>query len=405
MRHQAAYDARFFTEDGTDNHVHICLPAFWAAQEHASSVAARVHSEEWYQTVVSAYDRLISSGAYREPIAKGETDMMAGRNDITTPEGAQVIEEIDANIERAVSLAEAENSEGLKELNEATETLIASLAGKGSIAVKKEKRDALNAASQAQPKAEPPAKVHEGVVVPRSYDSYEGVSELIDMGAERMSEGVKLNLRVSDVAKEIADVALNIVLRIPNKDGDPDIMLTSQQSRDAMGALLRKAGEGVERNYHTEKALKSLQRSVQYYRADARAKYLTSLDESSEDADDERDRFVGVLEGKPDDVSASVWVAKHYGASLKGDEQVELEAWNAKQAALESGDQPASTKKPDVQPSADEKVRDAVKRFRRDASKVDVSDFQNASEETKAEIRAELSAVYEEIKAMLTAAL
>lgn len=301
---------------------------------------------------------------------------------------AATIEQITANIERAVSLAEAENVDGLEELNKETEALISGLPTRGKTpdgdftwaGYKKAARDDMRKASQAQPKPEP-KEAPKAEVVTIAYTDFEGVEELVTLGAEKVAEGVRLHLRTSEVAKEIATVALDICMRIPNKDGNPDIMLTSQQARDAMSDLYAKAGEGFERNEANEKALKSLQRSVQYYRNDNRAELLRSLDDDSSDTADERQAFAAILADKPEDVAASEYVAEKYGTTVQPKEE------------LATGD------------TTDAKIRTVVKKFRADLSKVSVDDFEKANDETKEAIRAELEEAYEALKKMIAATL
>ncbi|MGI5408205.1 hypothetical protein ACQEV9_15560 [Streptomyces chartreusis] len=361
------------------------------------------HRDRVTEAVLRAYDTTITEG---ETMAETKTET-------TETDHAATVEQIEANIERASSLAEAENAEGLAELNKETETLISSLPSRGRFeewgrpavtfaALKKSLRGNMRQASQAQAKPEPKAQVVKAEpIVPAKYTDFEGVEELVTLGAERVAEGVRLHLRTSEVAQEIAKVALDIARSIPNKDGNPDIMVTSQQARDAMGALYRKAGEGFERTAANEKALKSLQRSVQYFRGDVRGEFLKSLDGDSADAAEDRAAFAKVLENKPEDVAPSVWVAKQYGTALKGQAEIDQEEFEAKE--LGSGAEGESEQSQAV--SVDEKLRTFAKRVRADVVKVTVDDFEQASDETKEAIRQELEETYEALKAMIKATI
>ncbi|MEU0245161.1 hypothetical protein ABZ192_12650 [Streptomyces sp. NPDC006235] len=326
---------------------------------------------------------------------------------------AAIAEQIEANIERAASLIEAENIDGLKELEKETEALISSMPARGRLEIegrgsetftqlKKNYRQMWREAAQAKPKPETKAApAPKAEVATLDYTSVAGVVELVDMGAERMAEGVRLHRKTSEVAKEIAAIGLDIWRRIPDKDGNPDIKMTAQASRDAMSKLYSKAGEGFERTYENEKALTALQRSVQYYRTDIRAKYLRDLDNDTPEAEEERKRFAKLLEGKPKDVPVSEFLAAHYNTSLKGKAEIEAEKWR-KQRAIESGEA-----KPEDEPAAspDEKVASAVQSFMRDAKRVMPEDFANASEEAKAKAREELLKVADAVKAMIAATL
>jgi hypothetical protein len=320
-------------------------------------------------------------------------------------------DQIVANIERATSLAEAENAEGLAELNSETETLISGLPSRGKVPngsgdtwtkLKKKFRDDFRAAAQAKPKPEPKSQpAPKAEVATLDYASVAGVVELVDMGAERMAEGVRLHRKTSDVAKEIAAIGLDIWRRIPDKDGNPDIKMTAQASRDAMSKLYSKAGEGFERTYENEKALTALQRSVQYYRTDIRAKYLRDLDNDTPEAEEERKRFAKLLEGKPADVPVSEFLAAHYNTSLKGKAEIEAEKWR-QQRAIESGE---ATPEEEPQESPDEKIGSVVKSFMRDANRIGAEDFANASEEAKKKAREDLLKIADAVKAMIAATL
>lgn len=304
--------------------------------------------------------------------------------DVNTPEGASIIDQVRANIERAHSLSAEGNADALAELRTETETLISGLSGKGSIARKKELRDAMKEV----PEPAEPEDVS-GEVVQRGYEQYEGVTDLIYLGAERIAEGVRLSLKTSEVAREGAQVLFDIWRRIPNKDGDPDIMGTSQDARDAAAALYRKAGEGFEDSDETRAALARLQRSVQYHRSQVRTDYLRMLDSDSAEAKAERSRFAGILNSKPENVSAAEFVAEHYGTSLKSQREVEAE----RQAGT-------------LQLEAPLKRVDKVLRETRKAIKAaKPEDFEALDTESKAAKRKELSELLDAVKAMIDATM
>ncbi|MGW4986303.1 hypothetical protein ACWEQ3_01450 [Streptomyces mirabilis] len=343
---------------------------------------------------------------------------MTDRNDVTTEAGAKVIAEIDANIERANSLAEADNVDALAALKEETETLIASLAGKGSIGVKKEKRDAFTAASQAQPKAKAEPKAE--VISAKDYTAYEGVSALVAMGAERAAEGVRMHIKTSTTAKEIANVILDMWRRIPNKDGNPDIKGDSDAAKKASSALYKAAGEALGKEgldgFDVEQAVKKLIRSVQTQRTDVRAEYLRSLDEDTEDATEERKHFAALLADKPEDASAAEFLAAHYGVGLKGEIEKSRERWQAKQLTSgtsnggggnggSSEDEGDGGEGEDEPTNPDDQIRAVVRRLRADIAKAKPEAFEAASDETKVEVRSELETLYQAIKDMITATL
>jgi tetratricopeptide (TPR) repeat protein len=330
---------------------------------------------------------------------------------VTENNPEQTIEQVEANIERAKSLAEAENAEGLAALNKETETLISGLPTRGKhgdetfAGLKKRLREEFRAAALVQEKPEPKAKPKAEVdsVDPKDYSIYAGVSELIADGAERVAEGVKLHLKTSDLAKDVAAIMLDMWHRIPNKEGNPDILGASHAAKEAARALYAKAGEGFERDYDTEEALNKLQRAVQHQRSDVRAKYLRSLDTDPE----EQKRYAKALEAKPEDVPVSKFIADLYGTQLKGHGELQRERYRAK-AALTAGEPvPEEIEAPEETPeeTPDVRVRSFVQKMKRDVSKAKPEDFESASEETKDAIRAELEELYAAVKAMITATL
>jgi hypothetical protein len=347
---------------------------------------------------------------------------MNDRNDVTTDQGTAVIEQIDANIERAASLVAdgSDTTDAVAELHAETESLISSLSGKGSIKIKTEKRaawtakvDPLKPAAEPAPKAEVVKKdVVEGVPV-KTWDQYEGVQELVTLGAEKVADGVKAHLKTSTLAKDVAAIGLDMWLRIPNKAGQPDLMGDTDPAKKASGALLREAGEHFEDNYDTKTALKKLMRSVQDQRSDVRAEWLRSLDEDTPIALERREIMAKVLTGKPDDKPASEWVANIYGASLLGTterKRLEYEAKKALPAGESTGEGDSEGNgegegegTPESTP--DERVRQVAAKILSDVSSASVDDFEAASAETKEAIRTELENALEGLRAMIKATI
>jgi hypothetical protein len=363
--------------------------------------------------------------AVNEP-ATSEGEIMAeNTTDVETTEAETVeqtpeqatMEQIGANIERARSLAEAENAEGLAELDKETKALISSLPrggktpeGKSWAGYKAKAGQDFRQAAAAQPKPEPKSKpaAEVSTVDPKDYSVYAGVTELIADGAVKVAEGVKLHLKTSDLAKEVASIGLDMWRRIPNKDGHPDIMGNSDAAKRAMRALYERAGEGFERDYDTEEALKKLQRAVQHQRSDVRAQYLRTLDTD----ETEQKRFAALLEAKPEDVSVAKFVADSYGTQLKGHGELQRELYHAKKAltggegTAEGGEETEEqTEETTEETSPDTRVRSLVRKLKTDVKKAKPEDFESASDETKEAVRAELEELYAAVKAMITATL
>jgi hypothetical protein len=380
------------------------------------------HLERHTVAVQRAYDKDLAETL---GTTKEERATMTERNEAATQQdetGAK-IEQIQANIERAASLAEADNAEGLAELGKETETLISSLPSRGRYVlpgedkertfadIKKTLRGAWRDAAQAKPQPEPKGKavaVPAQAAEPVDYSVYAGVTELINDGAARVAEGVNLHLKTSDLAKDVAKIMLDIWSRIPNKDGNPDIMGDSHAAKEAARAMYAKAGEGFTQDLDTEEALAKLQRSVQSKRSDVRAQYLRSLDEDA----DERAKFAKLLESaQGEDVKPSELVAKAYDTSLIGHGELNKARYRVKAgkatpeeiAAVEAADRNGGAK--GELPSADERIKTLVAKLKADASKVAVDDFNEASDETKAEVRGELETLYQAVKDMIAATL
>jgi hypothetical protein len=361
------------------------------------------------KTCFNRLDKLTAEqGATAED--KGE-NIVTERNDVTTEQGTAVIEQIDANIERALSLAEAENAEGLDELYHETEALISTLSGKGSIAIKKEKRDAWTANAMAAPKAEL-KKVTEGVVVAKTWDQYEGVEALVNEGAELIGKGVEAHVKISHLAKDVAALVFDMWTKIPNKDGNPDLMGASDPAKKGSGEMLRRAGKGFEDNFDNKQALKKLTRSVQDQRSDVRAEWLRSLDEDTELGAQRREIMAKVLTDKPEDTDASAWVADKYGASLLGQTErkrleyaAKAEAKELESGAGEGGEGEGEGAEEAEATTPDERVTGVAKKLLTDISRAKVEDFEAATEETKETVREELEKAMKALKAMIAATL
>lgn len=376
-----------------------------------------------HQAPESANVPSVSNINQEETATMAETTTPA-KLDITTEEGQAALEQINANIERVRSLAEAENVEAVKELTDETETIISNLTGKGNIKAKKDSREALKAAGlvQDKPKAEVAKAPVEGKVMDKTWDQYEGTTELVHMGAEKVAEGVKTHVKTSTLAKDVAAVIFDVWTRIPNKSNVPDIKGDSDAAKKASKALYAEAGKGFEETYDTKKALNALIRSVQDQRSDVRAEWLRSLDGDDDVAAERRALMATVLEGKPEDEKASEWVANVYGVSTIGQTEKRRLEWAEKKKAKEltggnggsgegegdgDGDDDETTETTPVDP--DEYLTKTVDRVYKDLERTDQDQFtkmaEKASEAHRKAERERLEKVLEGIKAMIAATL
>ncbi|MGW6920860.1 hypothetical protein ACWGA9_06185 [Streptomyces sp. NPDC054950] len=335
-------------------------------------------------------------------------DMAPKKFDVNTDEGKTTLDQIDANIERAKSLVEAENTEGLAQLKEETEELISSLSGQGSIAVKKEKRNAWTAAATAQEKPASKAVAEapkEGTVQPKTYDQYEGVAELVSLGVEKVSEGIKAHVKTSTLAKEIAALTFDAWLRIPNKDGNPDLRGDSDAAKKASRAMYDQALEGFDDDYDHAEALKKLIRSAQTQRTDVRAAWLRSLDEDTEEAAERIALVEGVLKDAPEGAKLSEFAAAHYRVGLKGELEKSRERYIPR-AALESGAGDSDKGEDQAEPvDPNEALTKVVDRLFKEVKGAEPANFENASEDVRKRERERLEKILTAVREMIAATI
>jgi hypothetical protein len=249
-----------------------------------------------------------------------------GNGEMAATDNSATLEQIAANIERAASLAEAENTEGLAELNTETEKLISSLPSRGKhadktwTATKKDLRADFKAAATVAEKPEPKVvKAAEVKLSTEDYHSVKGVPELVTKGAKLFADGTRMHVKLGNVATEIARVLLEIRVSMTDKAGVPDIKASSQGAKSASSDIITQAGElfraGGDENLTREdgeKILKKLQKSVQNAMPTVRAEYLRELDSKPEEAQ----RFELITKDAGEGKSVSEAVAEYYGVAL-----------------------------------------------------------------------------------------
>lgn len=276
------------------------------------------------------------------------------QGDTVSDDNQKIIDQVTDNIERARSLAEAENVDGLAVLSEETEALISSLPTRGKgpsgeswTKEKKAMRDAFAAAATVAEKPEPAPAPKAEVVVLETLDYHDaaGVPEMVAKGAEMFSDGVHAHLKASDLAKDIARVLLQMRARMTNKFGEPDIKATSAGAKAASRDMYAEAGKAflASGNYNAldaKQAVAKLQKSVNNFTPTVRAEYLRELDNNAEEAA----RFAEITVKADDDRPVSEIVAEHYGVELKSRYELDVE-----RAELEAAGEP-------VESDADEKV-------------------------------------------------
>lgn len=347
-----------------------------------------------------------------------EGDSMATKSDdTTTPATVTLDEEIRANIERVRSLSEAENFASADELAKETETLISSIKGAGSIAIRKEWRAQLSEAGKA--KTAEVAKVHEGTVVLETQDPYsvEGARELVSKGAADLTEGVRLQLKTTDMAHRTAETLFAVRLKMSDKNGAPDLGARGAGSRKAAADLYGTVGQSLEDTFANRQAVKKLMRSVQYQMSDVVVKYVRSLDTNPEEF-----AKYGVAKEAHPEASPSDAVFAYYGLTKESQSEVGARREAEKRAlaagarqAIESGSAAEGDEDEDeggeggeteaTQVDPDEYTKAVAGRFAKAGKGVNVEVIGHASDEAKKAARTALEAQLEILKNLITATL
>jgi hypothetical protein len=282
--------------------------------------------------------------AASKAVTKTEGDTVAKATDTKAEDKyADTIEQISANIERAGSLAEAENAEGLEELGKETEALISGLPIRGKTpagdktwaAFKQESRNAFReAATVAEPK---PSTEVVTLETTEDYRSVEGMEDLINEGANVISEGVKLHLKASETAYNLGRNLLNVRLSLKVK-GAPDLKAKSQAYRDASGhlkaqAIVQLRESGVD-EFDAQEAAEKLWKSMNNQTGDVLADYAKELDGPKRE---EWDNLFGEVAKAHPALSPSEAVSAYYGIDLVGPrEKARLKAAEKRELAAKA---------------------------------------------------------------------
>jgi hypothetical protein len=362
--------------------------------------------------------------AASKAVTKTEGDTVAKATDTKAEDKyADTIEQISANIERAGSLAEAENTEGLEELNKETEALISGLPIRGKTpagdktwaAFKQESRNAFReAATVAEPK---PSTEVVTLETTEDYRSVEGMEDLINEGANVISEGVKLHLKASETAYNLGRNLLNVRLSIKVK-GAPDLKAKSQAYRDASGHLkaqaivqLREAGVD---EFDANEAAEKLWKSMQNQTGDVLADYAKELDGPKRE---EWDGLFGEVAKAHPALSPSEAVSAYYGidlvgprekARIKAAEKREL-AEKAKQA-LEAGntdeaeelEAEAKALEGKAEPTPGEKAKADVKKIKSGAKALAGVNPEELEDEDRKAVRDDIQAQIDALRDLVT---
>lgn len=275
------------------------------------------------------------------------------------------IEQVRANIERAKSLAEAENADGLKDLKKETEDVISSLprAGrhdgkswtefkkglraefaaaaqarevtkvetaedraKAKVAEKAKQMAAKNAEVEAKAKAEAEAA---------DYTKVEGVADRVTAGADLIYNGVQLHVKTAQTARQAAEMLLDAQRLILTKDGVPDLKSADPKStkarKDMYEAARAKLAEEGDAD-HAKALVEKFSQSVRNQFSDVLVSYVRELDKESA-ADEVKALYGKVLEAHPD-MTPSEAVFTYYEIPRLSKRELMAENQRAKSAKL-----------------------------------------------------------------------
>jgi hypothetical protein len=208
--------------------------------------------------------------------------------------------EIVAKLTEAVrALAEAgEDAEGAEALRKEADTVIASLPAGERNALRANLTGALKGepAPKAEAESAPKAEVVNLETV--DYKTAEGLTELVDMGAERIREGVAAHTKASQTARSVAEVILDMRLRLKNKSGLPDLKAQTQAAKLAASDMYKAAGSKLDgTDDEVRAAVAAMVKATQYQMSDVLVSYVRALDASPEEY---AEHFGKVKEAHPD---------------------------------------------------------------------------------------------------------
>jgi hypothetical protein len=365
--------------------------------------------------------------AASKAVTKTEGDTVAKATDTKAEDKhAETVEQISANIERFVSLLEAENEEGATELADETEAMISGLPTRGNIPgeVKKTwaqfKQDSRTAIREAKKGATEKPKASTEVVTletTEDYRSVEGMEDLINEGANVISEGVKLHLKASETAYNLGRNLLNVRLSIKVK-GAPDLKAKSQAYRDASGhlkaqAIMQLREAGVD-EFDANEAAEKLWKSMQNQTGDVLADYAKELEGPRRT---DWDGLFGEVAKAHPALSPSEAVSAYYGidligprekARIKAREKSELAA-KAKQA-LEAGNTDEAEELEDeiksldgkAEPTPGEKAKADVKKIKSGTKALAGVNPEELEDEDRKAVRDDIQAQIDALRDLVT---
>jgi hypothetical protein len=270
------------------------VSSYFSATDYEGDVAPCGTCWKRMIAVVDAASAMLPA-QYHDDNTSGEAGDMPTKNDATTEAPAlnteALVEEIEANIERVRSLAEAENAEGAEELEVETEALISKLrgaTGKDTTSIRKGYRTQLAAAKRAESKEEPKATKSNEVATkqPADFTEIPGVPELVKEASAKVRE---LAISKFKGGHEIAAKIFEIRTHIKTEAGYIDFDATTDQAKkasstvyDAITEKLAEEGEN-EADDAIRAEIGSIKKSAQNAMGDVKVLFIRALDTSADD--------------------------------------------------------------------------------------------------------------------------
>lgn len=138
------------------------------------------------------------------------------------------------------------------------------------------------------------------------------IAEIIEYGAASIAAGIREHRHMADLGREVGRLQLAMHTKLQNRMGEPDLRGVSGEAKEATRRLFSVIAQLLPDDYATDDMTR-LTKAMHNHKSDARAEYLRSLDEDSEEAE----LYRSIIDASPADTPSAA-VAAHYGFSLQG---------------------------------------------------------------------------------------
>lgn len=177
----------------------------------------------------------------------------------------------------------------------------------------------------------------------------EGGEELFSTATEKFVSGVRLHLKASDTAAEIADVVVDLRSRSLYK-GKPDMLANGPAARKFKSAILEASAEAAKTDGadvdDVEAAIRKLGKAIDNAMSHAMVTYVRELKPGTPEAE----RFAAIAEAHPE-LSLSEAVRAEYGIAEKSKRELDREKSARLRELAAAGSEPEEDVEP--KPAAD----------------------------------------------------